>query len=319
MDDYSNYNNYTKSNTTKEELLKLLKNDKEVNEMVGNIFSKLLKKFMPKEKSNGNDCKKYEEKNQNLKKINNQLIADKTNLQNQIVSYKNQTQELKKINNQLIADKTNLQNQIADYKNKNRKLENDYTGKISQLQKEITDYKFRLDYQQNELRKKETAHNNLEIKVKNLQKIKDKYNSTASKFEKLLTIHKTYLSIQKEHGTFLKSLFKSESIEVFFANGVQDTTIDALWDYIKDAIIEGKNRIEELKQIFFYFFEFFNKTYNSPLFEFSKVEEGDKFSDNLHIKVNDYAYSGNITKIVFKGYYNTNTEEIVKKTLVESH
>jgi len=223
-----------------------------------------------------------------------------------ITRYTNEIDELKLENDKISSKVKELENLVS---NQEREKDN--------LESEITNNKNKINSQQIETKKDKETISTLKNENVRLENIETKYNHLVGKFETLINTYKVYLSLKNEHSTFLQSLFKGDSIDLFFTCGVQDENIHSLWDYIKNSIIEEKNSIDELKQIFFYFFDLYNKMYSSPLYKLSDVAVSDRFEAEKHIKANQHNYSGNVTKIIFEGYYNCNTDEVIKKTVVE--
>ncbi len=244
---------------------------------VNDMIMKLIKKMTQRSSSN-TDVKKYTDEINRLQSENRQLSQEVSQQKSFLMNKESENDNLKN-------DIRNFQNQLHSQ-----------TQKTSQAKNEI---------------------NTLENEKQDLLNIAEKYNSIASKFENLIKIHKMYLSINNVHGVFLNSLFKGKSIDVFFTCGVQEKKIASLWDYIKSSIIEEKRNIEELKQIFAYFFGLYNSIYHPPLYRSNNVRINERFNDEKHIKVSQHNHSGKIRKIVFDGYYNSNTDEIIKKTIVE--
>lgn len=212
--------------------------------------------------------------------------------------------------NSLKAKNRDLINEVQKLENQKNAITSDFQTKIGKLEREVDNYKSKTDTQNQKI-------SNLQNQIKELLKIKDKYNAIGVKFENVLRMYQIYQQLQEKHGTFLGSLFKGNSIEVFFTCGVQRDNIDLLWDYIKDSIIEEKDYIEELKTLFNYFFTLYNKIYDNELFRFSEVNIGDYFDSEKHIKSSASNHSGKISNINFYGYYNTNTDKIIKKTIVK--
>ncbi|MGE7907707.1 hypothetical protein ACQKNS_25435 [Peribacillus sp. NPDC094092] len=114
----------------------------------------------------------------------------------------------------------------------------------------------------------------------------------------------------------LKGIFKGSSVQEFIVCGVQYENISSLWDFIKNEIMEGREQERGiLRALFQYFFQEYNKTYDTPLYKLQEVKINEVFRENLYIRALNSKISGNITDILLPGYMSINGKTI-KKSVV---
>ena len=139
-----------------------------------------------------------------------------------------------------------LKKLLCDEEVKTEKLTNNITVKDNEL-KELEEAKSRL---KNEIKEMESEQNKLSKKV-------DFYRNN---FEKELTAYALYEGLSSSTKESLKGIFKDDSLKGFLACGLQEKNISSFWDYIKDELREEKNAdIKNLKTIFYFFFEGYNR------------------------------------------------------------
>lgn len=162
---------------------------------------------------------------------------------------------------------------------------------------------------------KEISEKNIQIEKMELNlKEKDseiKFRENRFKIEEEL--FKEYNSIIGSLKDELKGVFKGNTIEEFIYCGVQPKNIDSLWEIAKKSILEDEKDWDKVVKLFKYFFDSFNKTYNSPIYISLNTRIDDKFEPDLHLSKN--IASGYIEKIYLEGYADRN-EKIIKKAIV---
>lgn len=163
--------------------------------------------------------------------------------------------------------------------------------------------------------KKQVDEKNIEIEKLNLDlKEKDsEIDFLKNRFRIEEKLFKEYNSITGSLKDELKGVFKGNTIEEFICCGVQPKSIDSLWEIAKKSILENEKDWEKVVQLFKYFFDSFNKTYNSPIYISLNTRIDDKFEPDLHLSKN--IASGYIERIYLEGYADRN-EKIIKKAIV---
>ena len=144
-----------------------------------------------------------------------------------------------------------------------------------------------------------------------------KIKQLGNRFKEIEDVYNIYTNLSENSINSLNAIFKGDTIEEFIFCGVQLDTIEALWEFSKREILEG--RMEEVKalySIFTYFLNAYNKVHETPIYAIHKVSIGEKFDEDKHIRSLGGKVSGNITEVIFKGYTNIRNGKIVKKSIV---
>ena len=179
---------------------------------------------------------------------------------------------------------------------KNEKIENLKTTNISQT---------------NELQNMKKEYLDLIEKNKKLNK---KLNFYEKFFKEDSAIYELFNSLNENTKNGISSIFKDETLKGFLACGMQEKNIEALWEYIKYKIIENKPEdLEKLIKIFDFFFDRFILA--NPLYE-REMPKGE-FDTQKHINISSFNPSGEIDEVIFRGYKNTKTNKIIKKSIVK--
>lgn len=179
---------------------------------------------------------------------------------------------------------------------------------IAQMEKQI-------DELQNEVN---TAMERLQKTESNRDEYKSKYFQFKGIFQRQTHTFYQYQSLSDQSKEALSGIFKGTSFEEFLACGVQPGNIDTLWEFSRNqALEENLEDIDILEQIIAYFVDLYNRTNESPILAFQKVETGDSFDVDLHIRTQKSKAAGKISKVLLTGLTNAFTGEVIKKTVVE--
>ena len=142
--------------------------------------------------------------------------------------------------------------------------------------------------------------------------------SIQSAFAPQLRLYESYQNLPPEVLDTLRGIFRGSSVEEFVFCGVQKHNIELLWDTIKiRAVREEYAGLEELQQIFLYFFDAYNKTFEAPLYRLQEAAAGDEYDNEKHSKTSGSLATGRIREIVLPGYINTHNSRIERKTVVK--
>ncbi len=175
----------------------------------------------------------------------------------------------------------------------------------SKLQKEIKDAKSQKKVIENEILA-------LESKLKNSKQETKKYKEP---FEEQLNIYELYKNLDSKTKTSLKGIFKDDTLNGFFACGVQEKNINSFWEYLRIELIEDRNSdIKNLIKIFEFLFEKYLMAY--PMYKVQDVQKGDEFKTEKYIKDSHSLVSGTISKVLLRGWINSKNSKIVKKSVV---
>ncbi len=172
------------------------------------------------------------------------------------------------------------------------------------------------------------SNENLKSKNKELKKDLEKIESSNTQlnktiefyrdnFEDELTAYELFTSLSDDTKSSIDGIFKDVTLKGFVSCGVQDKNISSFWDYIKTELQEDKNQdIKKLIKIYEFLFESYVRAF--PMYESQKVQIGDEFDSHTHINHSSSGLvSGNITKVLLKGYINTKTSKIIKQSVVK--
>lgn len=162
----------------------------------------------------------------------------------------------------------------------------------------------------------------LEQRLIQTEKSRDEYKNKYFQFKGIFQrqTHTFYLyqSLSEPSKEALKGIFKGTSFEEFLACGVQPGNIDALWEFSRNEALNGNTSdLPVLEQMIAYFVHLYNCTNDSVVIDFLKVNPGDAFDFDLHIRTQNSKPAGPISRIVLSGLINAFTGEVIKKAVVE--
>ena len=107
-------------------------------------------------------------------------------------------------------------------------------------------------------------------------------NTYKNQFQNTIKVYNLYLKLSDNTKKSLENIFKGKEIDEFIACGVQEDSINNLWEYIRNEVIEDKNKdIDSLKDIFNYLFSLYIIP-NDYLIS-QDVEIGKKFDTDYYI------------------------------------
>ncbi len=104
----------------------------------------------------------------------------------------------------------------------------------------------------------------------------------------------------------------------FICGGAQTSSLEKLWDALRECIIYGQKKDAEiLWEIFEYSIELVNSTKTQARYEVLPVNEGDRFDSDVHTEGPSSLAQGNVVNVYLPGYKNTYNEKIIKKSIVQ--
>jgi len=152
----------------------------------------------------------------------------------------------------------------------------------------------------------------------NRDEYKSKYFQFKGIFQRQTHTFYQYQSLSSQSKDSLSGIFKGSSFEEFLACGAQPGNIDTLWEFSRSQALTGNlEDVLILEEIIAYFVRLYNGTNDSPILAFQKVEAGDAFDADLHIRTQTSKPAGNISKVILTGLTNAFTGEVIKKAVVE--
>jgi len=152
---------------------------------------------------------------------------------------------------------------------------------------------------------------------KNRIELKKTIDFYKNNFEDDLKAYEIYQTLNSSTKSSLDGIFKDSSLQGFIACGIQDRNISSFWDYIQNELRDNTNQdITNLIKIFDFLFSRYIIAY--PIFAIQNVNINDKFDTDDYIRDNSsQAVSGNISKIVLRGWINKKTNKIIRKSVVK--
>lgn len=224
------------------------------------------------------------------KKIEEQLLFDQRRQQEEKTRTTELNQKIKELNNQNAI----LRNQIEQI----------HIGQQSALQEK--------KQQLTAMMEQNTALNT------QVKKYYEAYRNLSNQFSQSLKIYEVYQKLSPALKNTLSGIFQGETIEQFLFCGVQKQNVELLWDAIKiRAIDENEEELDELKEIFIFFFHAYNSTFSKPLFELHTVNENEKYDNEKHVRTSKSRVSGPIKETLLHGFININSKKIERKSIVK--
>ncbi len=277
------------------QLLKLLHKNETIREAIRNIVNE--KKLEPPIQ---------EEETIDYKKCYEHAMLQHVKDEEEIVMFKAMVAKWK----QCFADEERKTEHLTTT---NEQLQKRLTDDISQLQQQKQTLITTNEQLQHNIEALQSDNATIQNANKKLDKTIDFYREN---FEDELTAYEHFTSLSPTTKKSIASIFKDTSLKGFLACGVQDKNIASFWDYIKTELQEDNNPdIERLIQIH----EFLMTRYliAFPMYTMQQVTIGDNFDPLAHIKHSrSKAASGQVSKVVLKGYINQKTSKIIKQSVV---
>ena len=195
--------------------------------------------------------------------------------------------------------------------------------KVCELQKDgIENYKFEITKKDKEI--ETLKHDTLTLEseknclVAELNLEKENVKKLKKQFEYPIKYLELYRGLSDSVKSGLENVISSKNEILFIASCSNEENLSAIWEYIKDISLDIKNRdFEVLNLIFDYFFDIFNESMPEVKYKRDDVEIGEEFDNDCHDRCYGSATSGEITKIILRGYKLRNTGKIIHKSLVK--
>lgn len=104
----------------------------------------------------------------------------------------------------------------------------------------------------------------------------------------------------------------------FICGGAQTSSLEKLWDALKECIMFGQQKDAQiLWDIFGYCIELVNSSKTQAKYEILSVNEGDRFDSDIHTEGPNSLAQGKVVNIYLPGYQNTYNGKIIKKSIVQ--
>lgn len=150
------------------------------------------------------------------------------------------------------------------------------------------------------------------------EKVNEELKGWRSLFGPMNNIIELYNGLTDKNKEALQGIFKDNKPDLFIVSGVQQGNIESLWEYAKIQIMKRQYKdINNMSGIIYYFIDLYNSTKASPVYELLRVNKGDMFDVELHIRTSESRPAGRIQKAVLLGFKNVCSGTVIKKSVVE--
>ena len=265
---------------------------------------------------------------------------DLANMQDRYNQANNQYLECRQQYKRVQDENKKLKNDHDECSNYLRNLENEYQV----LKKSLSSCEYNLQNKEAELERQKDSFRSLEAEFKqsenSLQVLQHNYRDLESKekntadslrkvqaeakqlkehFSEPIEYLKKYRSLSEDVRTGLSDVICDKNEVLFIVSCSTSERLGAIWDYIKKALSDKARTEREictLNEIFDYFFHIYNSSLSEPMYIRDNVDNGDPFDDDMHIRYPGSSTSGQISKVMLRGYHSKNTGKIIRSSLV---
>lgn len=260
--------------------------------------------------------------------IRNIASANSKSYTGQMIDRSNEVKDLRnqlsKVEIQLRDSNENLKIYKEFYDRSKFKVDkyNDLAKKIDLQKNDFEKCEVELTKKEKEIEKLKCNISSLENEKNNLSNELESANKTIEilkkKFETPITYFKLYQGLSDSVKSGLENVISDKSEIAFIVSCSSEENLSFIWEYIKDISnnIESKDFIV-LNDIFDYFFDVFNESLPEARYKRDDVEIGEDFDEDIYDRCSGSSTSGEITKVVLKGYKSRNTGKIIHKSLVK--
>lgn len=267
----------------------------------------------------------FDQKIEELIRENNRLLEERNILSQKVNSLKVNLDDITRESKQIIDMKdrqiadlknkqSNIESNLYELKQRNESLKQDLAASESKYYQAEANMKHSLDIKDKELYNKEIE---LREKDKVILQQQSQINDLKSEFSSIKESYNLFLSLNDEIKEDMVSILRGDKIENFVYAGVQYKNIESIWEYAKNRAINGQlEDLDKLEKIIMNFLDAYNMTYNSPLYEVQRVENGDDFDEEKFIRGYESRITGVISGVDLLGYVNLINGKIIKKSVV---
>lgn len=221
-----------------------------------------------------------------------------------VSEYKKQQVEFNRKMNEAMEENRLLQKRNESLYHKIDSLESGF-AEAEEKNRILTEENDRLSHQLHQSKRLQSEH------IRELDYLKRNFASVMDLYEK-------YQKVLEQHRKYLSNIVSDRDIITFVSSCSQFDHLERLWDYCKSEILNDGDAqfLEILSAIFDYFFDVYNKCFDTPRYERNRISVGDTFDEEYHIRGKDSGVSGMVKRIDLVGYQSVTTGEIIKKSVV---
>jgi len=186
---------------------------------------------------------------------------------------------------------------------KNQTLHDDLTQSLQQTRQ----FERQLQQENQTVQQLEQQVQQLQAQLKPLQPLEP--------LQPLWEAYTRYQRLSPDTLQSLQGIFPQNTLSVFISAGLQQKNLEAFYDYIKNAIVEGDNPDQDaLTKLFHTLLEYFLQAH--PRYEIEQPEQC-TFDPTQHIKTPDSPPSGSIKHVRLAGWKIKNNQKIIKQAIVQ--
>lgn len=129
-------------------------------------------------------------------------------------------------------------------------------------------------------------------------------------------VYDTYQSLSPAARKRLGGVINGRDLLTFVCSGVQESSLERFWCICNESMIDGDDDAKAMIRVFDRFFEVSQTLGTLDPVERLRVEEGDRFDNDLCTRIAHSAPTGSVKEVLFQGYRYSVSRKIVKKSLV---
>lgn len=223
---------------------------------------------------------------------------------------------LKEKNKELVLALTEQKEQVEVLRKELSDVVKAYEDLAQQKKKTEKDLNYLKEDNKNLVKALDDKKGELKSKQEQVSEVNAALDTYKHTFEIDMLVSQLYHELSEKIQGSLRGIFKDTSTQGLVACGIQEKNISNLWDYIKNEVVNGDNAdIDRVIKMFDALFERFILAY--PMFAFQEITKGIEFDTQQHIKHNmSKNTSGPIQHVLLRGYVNTNTNKVIKPSVV---
>lgn len=147
--------------------------------------------------------------------------------------------------------------------------------------------------------------------------VKNENENLKKHFEAPVKYFELYRSLSDKVKNGLENVVKDTNEISFIVSCTDENNLSAIWEYIREISNDVENEdYQKLSEIFDYCFEIFNQSLPEAKYERDDVEAGDEFDGDYYDRFFGSSTSGEITRVILRGYKSINTGKSIHKSLV---
>ena len=116
----------------------------------------------------------------------------------------------------------------------------------------------------------------------------------------------------------LQGVFTCETFTSFICGGAQTTSLETIWDVLRDCLNHGRERDAEiLREVFEYCLEPVNASRTQASYSLLSVAVGKRFDSDFHSESPGNRAQGKISAVHLRGFRNEYNGRIIRKSVVQ--